>query len=697
MIGKLRSTIAPQTRLMRRLISRRPAAAPALTPRKALRKVSVSVLLLVGTWLGVRFLVGYVANPRQLMPYLAASGYALVQWDDHYLFCGDDGVWGRELWCLEASGDVHLVADICPHGDARPDSITDCGAFACFSASDGVHGTELWQWDGRQAPTMVADLNPQGNSDPRDLVFSAERAELLFSAEDQTGDRKFWRYRRGERRRMIEGDYSVTAGVGLYRRSSDVDDPNTEEARQKCICAVGDKVYFCARDNETSCDALWVCGEESSAKPVVGIGDQGDSDPLRLTACHGSLYFVAGDEQHGRELWRLDAAGEPRMVADIHPGPADSNPADLTVSGGTLYFTASLGHPKGRQLWQCDGRSPPRMLTSKGWCQHPMDLVPYCAGLLFLAAERRGTTSLWRYDPATEIDIVGGEDLTWYTVCGDHVVLASRESDSLVCQSIGERTRGAVEFHSIRTASRRHYSSSRGPLGSVALFFSSAYTGLLGKIPFSAGSVLRELPVECTSLWVYDPARPTIKYCWGTRIIGLLILVWMVFDIVLVARKARLPKVHGLAESVNIGIPVSLVGAAAAALPALVLLLATVAGPWDWCLGAMLVLGAWKPLFALWMTAAAMGGNTALLTYLFRNRSWAVCAMAFLFAVVCNECLLTVGFDENPALANEWRFFVFWAVVGGYSAAVGQIIGTWRDRTAARRGDPLWSTSGSRQ
>lgn len=76
-------------------------------------------------------------------------------------------------------------------------------------------------------------------------------------------------------------------------------------------------------------------------------------------ALSGAMYYVADDGVHGKELWRSDgtAAGT-YMVADINPGSADSNPTEMTVFNGVLYFSASDGTGAGHhetELWRSDG------------------------------------------------------------------------------------------------------------------------------------------------------------------------------------------------------------------------------------------------------------------------------------------------------------------------------------------------------
>lgn len=70
------------------------------------------------------------------------------------------------------------------------------------------------------------------------------------------------------------------------------------------------------------------------------------------------VFFAFGDDLHGWELWHSNGteAGT-KMVADIWPGPADSDPDDLTVVCGTLYFSAE-DPVHGRELWKYERSRP---------------------------------------------------------------------------------------------------------------------------------------------------------------------------------------------------------------------------------------------------------------------------------------------------------------------------------------------------
>jgi ELWxxDGT repeat protein len=47
------------------------------------------------------------------------------------------------------------------------------------------------------------------------------------------------------------------------------------------------------------------------------------------------------DRSHGVELWILDGSNQPRVAADIIPGPGGSYPSNLTVFKGKICFTAN--------------------------------------------------------------------------------------------------------------------------------------------------------------------------------------------------------------------------------------------------------------------------------------------------------------------------------------------------------------------
>jgi ELWxxDGT repeat protein len=91
----------------------------------------------------------------------------------------------------------------------------------------------------------------------------------------------------------------------------------------------------------------------------------GGSDPQDLTVADGVLFFSARDAAHGRELWKSDgtAAGT-TLVDDIVPGRGGSDPRDITYAIGpedigvpaqVLVYFSAWEPAHGRQLWISSG------------------------------------------------------------------------------------------------------------------------------------------------------------------------------------------------------------------------------------------------------------------------------------------------------------------------------------------------------
>jgi len=75
------------------------------------------------------------------------------------------------------------------------------------------------------------------------------------------------------------------------------------------------------------------------------------------------LYFSAKGPEAGREIWKTDGTTEgTTLLADLNEGPGYSNPINLSVANGFLFFSA-IG-PKGYELYRYrEGDDSPRLMT----------------------------------------------------------------------------------------------------------------------------------------------------------------------------------------------------------------------------------------------------------------------------------------------------------------------------------------------
>jgi ELWxxDGT repeat protein len=112
------------------------------------------------------------------------------------------------------------------------------------------------------------------------------------------------------------------------------------------------------------------------ARPVVSLVDDiapgpASSDPRDLTAVNGELFFSAWSPGHGRQLWMTDGTAKGTVMLTHVPGPVGADPQGLTAADGELFFSAT-DRQHGRELWKSNGTAAGTAMVS--------DIVPGPAG-----------------------------------------------------------------------------------------------------------------------------------------------------------------------------------------------------------------------------------------------------------------------------------------------------------------------------
>jgi ELWxxDGT repeat protein len=133
--------------------------------------------------------------------------------------------------------------------------------------------------------------------------------------------------------------------------------PGNSSANPESLIAIGGTLFFVADDGQHGRELWRSDGTAAGTTMVIDINSgSGSAAPSNLTPLGNTLFFVADDGQHGRELWRSDgtAAGT-TMVIDINSGSGSVILSDLTALNGTLFFTLSTGCGCQRELWRSDG------------------------------------------------------------------------------------------------------------------------------------------------------------------------------------------------------------------------------------------------------------------------------------------------------------------------------------------------------
>lgn len=241
---------------------------------------------------------------------------------------------GVELWTFD--GVRQTPIDIFPGpGNSYPQHLVEYGDLLLFSAN-GLpgQGTELWSYDGLTV-SPVTNIRPDSGSAPAYPVVFGEW--LYFSANDGQHGNELWRTN-GTHSEMV----ADIAGGGAL-----------DSGNPSSMTVYRDALYFSA-DNGVDGNELWRY-DGARAEMIANINPRPfvpDIDPVhhsfpaQFFVFEDILYFTADDGTRGRELWRYDGT-EPRLVADIHPGPYGSSVSGFAIYRGDLYFSADDGETGG--------------------------------------------------------------------------------------------------------------------------------------------------------------------------------------------------------------------------------------------------------------------------------------------------------------------------------------------------------------
>lgn len=315
-------------------------------------------------------------------------------------FIGQDADHGQELWKTDGTeaGTV-LVKDIVPGpNSAIGGPFYVLGNTLYFNANEGVHGWELWKSDGTEAGTsLVADITPGAGLGFGVIGMSALNGILYFSAGNAATGSELWRTDGTETGTQLVKDILPGSGSSFPDQ----------------FITVGGTLYFLANDGVHG-NELWKSdGTEAGTMLVKDIETRttGGATSLigNMTAFGGTLYFTAEDGTVGWEVWKSDGteAGTVPLL-DVYPGrsgpfftPNDARPQELTVVGGTMYFTAwsdEAGVVE-RRLWKTNGTAAGTVLVDALDGPFQTHSLIEAGGILYFFADSPATGfELWRTD-----------------------------------------------------------------------------------------------------------------------------------------------------------------------------------------------------------------------------------------------------------------------------------------------------------
>ncbi|MCA8954872.1 MAG: hypothetical protein KDC87_02295 [Planctomycetes bacterium] len=188
--------------------------------------------------------------------------------------------------------------------------------------------------------TAAQHLHP-GSSSPSGLTGGYFASELYFAAGDPTTGVELWRYTGTSARRVLD---ILPGPASSY----------PDEIVRDGLASSG--VWFVARDANGRELHHYPALKGAATTRVLDIrnGRLG-SHPAELTVVGKLLFFTADDGVHGRELWSSDGTiTGTGLVADLVAGATSSQPHGLIEHKGKLYFAATTP-TTGTELFVSDG------------------------------------------------------------------------------------------------------------------------------------------------------------------------------------------------------------------------------------------------------------------------------------------------------------------------------------------------------
>ena len=322
---------------------------------------------------------------------------------DLLLLVADDGLHGDELWRSDGTADgTWLAADVNKVSDGSdprlltvlegslpvPNSQKPTARVGdrLYFAAESTDGPGLWRTGGSYASTFEV-LRPR-----REVIDLAVLGDELLVAADY----------------LYKSD-GTEAGTAELR-----DAGGSRVSKPAGFAELGGKVFFHSWRHPHGRELWRTDGTEAGTFLVKDIspGSWSSMDQFtRLVSAGGLIYFVADDGEHGPELWRSDgtAAGT-RLVKEIHPTPNSSCasfspcPQALTPVGDTLFFVAD-DDAHGRELWRSDGSEAGTYMVQDIY-EGPRSSYPEAltavGDTLFLKADSPEIGgALWKASPST--------------------------------------------------------------------------------------------------------------------------------------------------------------------------------------------------------------------------------------------------------------------------------------------------------
>jgi ELWxxDGT repeat protein len=288
----------------------------------------------------------------------------------------------RQLWRTDGTvaGTV-LIADaaqLSPGSSDTFSSLTAVGGRLTFTLGDTQEGT-LWTTDGTDSGTaQVLPIGGRLNASMNSLVSAG--SVLYFAGNDGFTGLELW---------TTDG-----TSVGTVRIADGVS--GSQGSNPKHFVELAGRAIFFANN-----DQLWTSDGTLAGTQLVADLDWPTIYGVERTVFGGFAYFIVTTAAQ-RELWRTDGTAAGTTMLKSAQGSAPNGfpaLANLTVVGGTLYFTAYASEQLSTSLWKIEeSQGSPAEVTAPGTLSRISTLVALGDTLMFAGYDSQAGGELWRSD-----------------------------------------------------------------------------------------------------------------------------------------------------------------------------------------------------------------------------------------------------------------------------------------------------------
>lgn len=336
---------------------------------------------------------------------------AIIGAFDDKLYCsGFDEQHGKELWTFApVTGELSLAYDINKNtASATPTSFEEYNERLYFAASEYYLGTNLWEYNpasGSAERTVLVD----GGSSPNHLKALGNK--LYFSG------------------RTPPNDY----GLNKYDAITNQITP-TGFRTPSCNGCIFDmvtyrgKLYMSAQadgDDDIKNELYAYNPTTDEGYLVKDVNPDGTSTLRGLVVLGDVLYFEAINDDVSEMYSYNEDTDELRLLTDIDTGEGTSQPSDIIVAGGRLYFS-SRGSDNKYELFEYDPQSEKlSQLTFESNGMRPKGMTEF-QGKVFFSGQPAGNIGreLHSYNMQTgevklELDLIPGNNtssLQWQSM-----------------------------------------------------------------------------------------------------------------------------------------------------------------------------------------------------------------------------------------------------------------------------------------